>query len=306
MRYSVFLFLSLFIATGFANNWTLVPYIPSATVVVNSTSNSIHTTSIPTTSLPSSYAPNSFTVIPLSSSFLPSSPIMPTLTPVTLPNNTCYSVNYTNTKPCVLLCVKQPIRLTSNFTYGNITVAIPGPKDIVSGFCPKTINRNFDRSGLNFNWSNSGINYELNLTFVLNQKVNIGKLGLQDLWYLETATFRSNMTYSVNFTDGTGTGTITSDVRRAYTCDTPRLINLTSNTTSVTIINMTEYTLQPFALNLTGNMFKFIDTCEPGGIPIFVPMIVAGILAGFVLILLLLYGFGRLRLKRKGEYEKLS
>ena len=329
MGFGVCLCLLLFIATGLAveDNFTMVALSSSPTALVNSTTRHISATSTPLST--SATASDTFTINPynFSSTFMPSHTIKPTITPPPPTRNTsCYSVNSTDS-PCVLLCLNnasQPIRLISNFTGEkgsayNVTVLIPGPSHVkVSGFCPKSINSNIDRSGLYLSWSvSSVIKYELNLTFVLNQKPRVGSpgdsLGGQDVWFLETATYLSHnvsdATYFVNLTNETETETIASNVRRAYTCDKPRLFffqNTNSKNRTVTIMNITEYTLQPFALNLTRHKFLFLDTCEPGGIPLFVPIIVAGILTAFVCILLLLYVIGRFRTRKKVQYERLS
>ena len=329
MQIRVCLCVLLFIATatGIEDSLTMIPFNFSSIPVANSTIPSISVTSTP--AIPSSATANgSFTIFPLSSTLVstlvPSNTVSPTLIPPPPQQNSCYSVNKTKDKPCVLLCVKQPIRLISNFTEGNgtvydVTVPIPGPNGngaTVSGFCPKSINSNFARSGLIIAWSvSSDINFKLELTFVLNLKKNDGQLGDQDVWFLESATYdyhnvSSEFKYSLNLTNGTETETITSNLRRAYTCDKPHLFYLKNNptipTVTVTIMNITQYTLQPFALNLTEHEFTYIETCKPGGIPLFVPVVVAGILSGFVLILMFLYVIGRFRTKKKVQYERLS
>ncbi|KAI6656717.1 hypothetical protein LOD99_16021 [Oopsacas minuta] len=314
--------LSLFIATtfGLQDNLTVVPVsLPSSTTFAPNSTTHASSTQTQTTDIAS------FTMFPLrstSATTVPHSTVKPTSThgPPT-PQQMCYSFNYTKSNnPCVKLCVTKQIFLLSNFTKNNksynSSVVIPGPSEVtISGMCPASINSNFDRSALNLKWAGKGDNkYELNITFLLNQKENGDGIRSLDKWYLESVTYlyqnMSVITYTRNITKHRAK-TITSDIRRASTCDKPLVIILNPEPNkyengTMTWLNISTYTLQPFALNLTHFDFKFVDSCEPSGIPLFVPIIVAGILAGFVLILLILYAIGRFRMKRKGEYERLT
>ena len=305
MKFYVTLLL-LFLATGFSLQNSTTSLTTSLTTSTTATQNSVSFTIIPFSSgIPSSS-------VPLSSSVTPShSPTSPP-TPVPLVSK-CYSLNDTHSNhSCVMLCVREPIRLISNYTDAatnktkNSTVTVPDPWNVtISGFCPMSISDKLDRSAISLKWSK----YVVSVTFLYNKKDNGGKNMALDKWYLESVTMmkenENNYTRNVTKND---TDTIVSDIRRAYTCDKPFILELypEQKNTTVTWLNMTQYTIQPFALNLTNFSFKFIESCEPSGIPTFVPIIVAGILAAFVLILLLLYVIGRLRLKKKGEYERLT
>ena len=199
--------------------------------------------------------------------------------------------------------MKESIKFISNFTDKNnktvnSTVTIPDPWNVtISGNCPVSISDTLDRSDIVLKWPGYGVSF----TFLYNKKSNgVGKMAL-DKWYLESATYYIDkmINYTRNVTKN-NTDTIVSDIRRAYTCDNPFIMELYPElkNTSVTWLNITRYTIQPFALNLTNFQFQFLDTCEPGGIPLFVPIIVACILVAFVLILLILYVIGRFRPKK--------
>ena len=310
MKYCVAL-LSLFLATVYSlqNSTTTTTTTTTIHTSATTTQNSVSFTVKPYSSgIPSSSVPPSSSVTPSHSPSIP-----PTPQPLV---DKCYTLNETRSnQSCVKLCVYEPIRFLSNYTDANnktknSTVTIPDPWNVtISGLCPVSLNGKFDRSAMSLQWHG----YSFSFTFLYNKKNNgDGKLAL-DKWFLESATFmkenENNYTRNVTKND---TDTIVSDVRRAYTCDTPFILELypelypeQKNVTG-TWLNMTRYTIQPFALNLTDFSFQFLDSCEPSGIPLFVPIIVAGILGLFVLVLLFLYVIGRFRLKKKGEYERLT
>ena len=291
MKFCVVL-LSLFLATGFS----LQNSTTSTTTIHTSATATQHVASL--TVIPHSSGIPSSSVPPSSSSTIPPSSQHPTTPPISFED--CYTLNHThNNQSCVKLCVKEPIKFISNFTdKKNKTVKVPDPWDVtISGNCPMSISDTLDRSDIFLKWPGYGVSF----TFLYNKKSNgVGKMAL-DKWYLESATYTIDkmINYTRNVTKN-NTDTIVSDIRRAYTCDNPFIMELYPElkSTSVTWLIITRYTIQPFALNLTNFQFQFLDSCEPGGIPLFVPIIVACILVAFVLILLILYVIGRFRPKK--------
>lgn len=214
------------------------------------------------------------------------------------------------------LCVSSSINITTNLTLKGVPklVLVPGPSNVtIIGKCPVIIPGGLASSKISLRWTKtSKISHQLTFSFLLNQSPHSGRYGALDTWYLDSVSYlynnNSNYSYTVHLNE---TETISAQIRQAYTCSNNLTLELTqepnklSNVTG-TNITLSSYTVQPFALNLTGNNFKYFDDCVPSGIPQFVPIIVACVLAGFVIILLVLYVIGRFRAKKKGQYERLT
>ena len=220
----------------------------------------------------------------------------------------CYTLNATKlTNPCVRLCVSRSINITTNLTLlKGEPILIPGPSNvIITGQCPVIIPGGLANSKISLKWTkSSNIWHQLTFSFLLNQSPHSGRYGALDTWYLDSVSYLyhnvSNYSYIVHLNE---TETISAQIRQAYTCSNNLTLELTqepnklSNGTG-TNITLSSYTVQPFALNLTGNNFKYFNDCVPSGIPGIVVVLMGSILAGFVITLLLLYLICRFRIKR--------
>ena len=216
---------------------------------------------------------------------------------------TCYSYNETNTSlPCVKICF-QDMELTLLQTGTNTTkVYNMNNFSQIRGTCPNKYSSSYLTSSMTFN----STNLELTLLFRLNLVPTHDTIfRIQDIWYLYAINVTSKYSHSYGYVLSSSKPTFFAHARQAYKCVAPLELPLSGHIpTQYGTIVLSNYVIQPFNLSDTEFGFKYFANCKETGIPFYIPILVAGILATFVLFLVLSYLIGYFS-RRNRSYDRL-
>ena len=220
----------------------------------------------------------------------------------------CYSYNDPNTlQPCVKVCF-QDMELTLYQTGTNTNQVYKMNKITrLDGTCPIRYSSNYVTSSLTFHSTNSSVKLELTLSFRLNlESTNDYIFSAKDIWYVYAIHISSNYLHSYGYNLSSSNPTFFAHARQAYKCVASLIVPLSGHySTQYGTINLTNYMMQPFNLSDTEFDFKYFATCREAGIPFYIPILVAGILATFVLILVLTYLIGCFNRRNTRRYTRL-